>query len=100
MEAAGIEPGKFDEPDAVSRRHRAEVRDLPRETGGWRPLSRAPSRNLAGSVDQRDQGGPAQHPIRGIPRLRARRALSGAGESRGPTRQGEAAWALMPQVHE
>jgi len=38
VEAAGIEPGKFDEPDAVLRRHRAEVRDLPKETGGWRPL--------------------------------------------------------------
>jgi excisionase family DNA binding protein len=59
VEAAGIEPGRRRCAGRVSRRHRAEARHLPRKTAGWRALSRAPNRHLAGSVDQRDHGGPA-----------------------------------------
>src|SRR6266446_8962295 len=54
VEAAGIEPGHFDDLGAVSPRHLAQVRDPPREMGGPRALSRVANRHPAGSVDQRD----------------------------------------------
>src|SRR6266481_4997950 len=57
VEAAGIEPGQFDDLDAVSPRHLAQVRDPPREMSGLRALSRATKANSADSVDQRDHGG-------------------------------------------
>ena len=56
MEAAGIEPGQFDDLDAVSPRHLAQVRDPPREMSGPRALSRATKPSPADSVDQRDHG--------------------------------------------
>src|SRR6267378_2342297 len=58
VEAAGIEPGQLDDLGAVSPRHLAQVRDPPREMGGPRALSRVANRHPAGSVDQRDHGGP------------------------------------------
>jgi len=63
VEAAGIEPGHFDDLGAVSLRHLAPVRDSPREMGGPRALSRVANRHPAGSVDQRDHGGPEKVPI-------------------------------------
>ena len=63
MEAAGIEPGQFDDLYAVSPRHLAQVRDPPGEMGGPRALSRVANRHPAGSVDQRDHG-VLEHPSR------------------------------------
>ncbi len=54
VEAAGIDPGQFEDLGAVSPRHLAQVRDPPREMGGPRALSRVANRHPAGSVDQRD----------------------------------------------
>jgi hypothetical protein len=63
VEAAGIEPGQFDDLYAVSPRHLAQVRDPPGEMGGPRALSRVANRHPAGSVDQRDHG-VLEHPSR------------------------------------
>ena len=63
MEAAGIEPGQFDDLYAVSPRHLAQVRDPPGEMAGPRALSRVANRHPAGSVDQRDHG-VLEHPSR------------------------------------
>src|SRR2546426_3146295 len=60
VEAAGIEPGQLDDLGGVSPRHLAQVRDPPGEMGSPRALSRVANRHPAGSVDQRDHGGPAQ----------------------------------------
>src|SRR5437762_7339994 len=60
VEAAGIEPGQFDDLGAISPGHLAQVRDPPREMRGPRALSRVGNRDSAGSVDQRDHSGLAQ----------------------------------------
>ena len=84
MEAAGIEPGKFDEPDAVSRRHQRCAIWRGRQEAGVRYLARQAA---ISPVAWTNGTKAVQHRTRleGIPRLRARRALSGAGEARGPT---------------
>src|SRR6266851_1950723 len=63
VEAAGIEPGHFDDREAVSRRYPAQAHNPPRETGGPPTPSRVERRHPAASVDQRDHGCPEKSPI-------------------------------------